>query len=232
MLTGPSDAAPAKPLRADARRNRARLLQVADEVFAERGTGVSTEEIARQAGVGVGTVFRHFPTKEALLEAVFIGRLTRLGEQARALSEREEPGAAFFAFFTLVVDQASSKNAFADALTTAGVNVQATASEVSGEFGAALIGLLHTAQRAGAVRPDIGVTELKAVLVGASRAVENVGDEPAIRARIITIMLDGLRPPAELQTAGPATAGAPRRSACPDDGSHACRLKGVGGPTR
>jgi AcrR family transcriptional regulator len=200
-VTAPGDHALAKPLRADARRNRARVLQVADEVFAERGTGVSTEEIARQAGVGVGTVFRHFPTKEALLEAVFIGRLTRLGEQARVLSESEEPGAAFFTFFTLVVDQASSKNAFADALATAGVNVQAAASGVTGDFGAAMIGLLHTAQRAGAVRPDIGVTELKAVLVGASRAVENAGDNPATRARIITIMLDGLRPPAKPQTA-------------------------------
>lgn len=174
-------------------------------MFAERGTGVSTEEIARQAGVGVGTVFRHFPTKEALLEAVFIERLTRLGEQARALSASEEPGAAFFAFFTLVVDQASVKNAFADALATAGVNVWAAAARVSGEFGAALIGLLHTAQQAGAVRADIGTTELKAVLVGASRAVENAGDDPAIRARIIAIMLDGLRPPAEPHTAGPTT---------------------------
>lgn len=199
-MTEASDPAPAKPLRADARRNRARLLQVADEAFAERGTGVSTEEIARQAGVGIGTVFRHFPTKEALLEAVFIERLSRLGEQARVLSASEEPGAAFFAFFTLVVDQASVKNAFADALTTAGVNVRAAAARVSGEFSAALTGLLQTAQRAGAVRPDIGLTELKAVLVGASRAVENAGGDPAIRARIIAIMLDGLRPPAEPPT--------------------------------
>jgi AcrR family transcriptional regulator len=186
-------------MRADARRNRARLLEVAEEVFAGRGPGVSTEEIARQAGVGIGTVFRHFPTKEALLEAVFIGRLTRLGEQATALSKSEEPGPAFFAFFTLVVDQGSSKHAFADALTAAGIDVRAVASGATGEFGGALMGLLTRAQRAGAVRLDIGVTELKAVLVGASRAVEDAGNDPATRARIIAILLDGLRPPAEPQ---------------------------------
>jgi len=172
---------------------------VAERVFADRGIEASTEEIARQAGVGVGTVFRHFPTKEALLEAVFTGRLTRLGERAAALSESEEPGPAFFTFVALVVDQASTKNAFADALAAAGVNVQAVASGVSGEFAGAMTALLSNAQQAGVVRPDIGVGELKAVLVGASRAVEQGGENPAIRARILAVMLDALRPPAKLQ---------------------------------
>jgi AcrR family transcriptional regulator len=194
-MSRPSDPTPTKALRADAQRNRVRLLEVAEEVFAERGTGVSTEEIARMAGVGIGTVFRHFPTKEALLQAVFIDRLTRLGEQATALSNSEEPGPAFFSFFALVVDQGSSKNAFADALTAAGINAEAAASGVSSEFAGALMELLTQAQRAGAVRSDIGVTELKAVLVGASRAVEQVEDDPASRAQIIAILLDGLRPP-------------------------------------
>jgi AcrR family transcriptional regulator len=194
-MTGPGDPLLVKPLRADARRNRERLLEVAEEVFADRGTGASTEEVARRAGVGIGTVFRHFPTKEALLEAVFIGRLTRLGERATALAASEEPGPAFFAFFSLVVDQASGKNAFAEALSAAGVNVQAAGSGVVGEFAGVLTGLLTRAQQVGAVRPDIGVDELKAVLVGASKAVEQVGADPATRARIIAILLDGLRLP-------------------------------------
>ena len=202
-MTQPVGPGPAKPLRADARRNRARLLEVAEQVFAERGTGASTEEIARRAGVGVGTVFRHFPTKEALLEAVFIGRLARLGEQAKELASSEEPGPAFFAFFTLFVDQASAKNVFADALAAAGVNVQAAASGMVGEFAGTLNGLLGSAQRAGAVRADIGVGELKAVLVGASRAVEHAGDDPATRARVIAILLDGLRPPAGSSATAP-----------------------------
>jgi AcrR family transcriptional regulator len=199
-MTQPDDDAPARHLRADARRNRARLLDAAEQVFAERGTGASTEEVARQAGVGIGTVFRHFPTKAALLEAVFVGRLTRLGERAAALTESEEPGPAFFTFVALVVDQAPAKNAFADALAAAGVNVQAVASGVSGEFAEAMTVLLSNAQQAGVVRPDIGVGELKAVLVGASRAVEQGGHDPATRARILAVMLDGLRPPARLQS--------------------------------
>jgi AcrR family transcriptional regulator len=198
-MSQPAAGAPARLLRADARRNRARLLEAAEQVFADLGIGASTEEVARQAGVGIGTVFRHFPTKAALLEAVFVGRLTRLGERAAALSESEEPGPAFFTFVALVVDQAPAKNAFADALAAAGVNVQAVASGVSGEFAGAMTVLLSNAQQAGVVRPDIGVGELKAVLVGASRAVEQGGDDPATRARILAVMLDGLRPPAKLQ---------------------------------
>ena len=193
------DDAHTRLLRADARRNRARLLEAAEQVFADRGIGASTEEVARQAGVGIGTVFRHFPTKAALLEAVFVGRLTRLGERAAALSESEEPGPAFFTFVALVVDQALSKNDFGDELAAAGVNVQAVASGVSGEFARAMTVLLGNAQQAGAVRPDIGVGELKAVLVGASRAVEQGGDDPATRARILAVTLDGLRPAAKLQ---------------------------------
>jgi AcrR family transcriptional regulator len=198
-MSQPAAGAPARLLRADARRNLARLLEAAEQVFADLGIGASTEEVARQAGVGIGTVFRHFPTKAALLEAVFVGRLTRLGERAAALSESEEPGPAFFTFVALVVDQAPAKNAFADALAAAGVNVQAVASGVSGEFAGAMTVLLSNAQQAGVVRPDIGVGELKAVLVGASRAVEQGGDDPATRARILAVMLDGLRPPAKLQ---------------------------------
>ena len=187
------DSVPARPLRADARRNRERLLAVAEEVFATKGTGASTEEIARQAGVGIGTVFRHFPTKEALLAAVFLGRFERLGEQARALSAAAEPGPAFFNFFTLVVDQASVKNTFADALEQAGVDVEGVTSGVSGQLGAALGELLRRAQAAGAVRGDLGVAELKALLVGASRAVEYAGD-PDTRSRTLAVFLDGLRP--------------------------------------
>ena len=113
-----------RPLRADARRNRARLLDVAEAVFAAKGTSASTEEIAREAGVGIGTVFRHFPTKEALLEAVFVGRLQRLADEAEAHLDADDPGAAFFAFFGSAVEQSATKTAFADALAQAGVDVQ------------------------------------------------------------------------------------------------------------
>jgi len=183
-----------KPLRADARRNRARLLDVAEEVFAAKGTSASTEEIARAAGVGIGTVFRHFPTKEALLEAVFVGRLRRLAEEADALAAGDDPGGAFYAFFSRVVDHSPTKNAFADALTEAGVDVRSAASEAGQDVLRALSVLLDRAQHAGAVRADVRAPEVIALLIGACRAAEYVGADDALRARTLAVFMDGLRP--------------------------------------
>ncbi len=115
-----------RPLRADAARNRARVLDVATEVFTTRGVGVPTEEIARAAGVGVGTVFRHFPTKEALLEAVMVRRLEAIAAMTAQLAAQADPAEAFFACFRLVVEQSAGKNEFAQALAAAGVDVHAS----------------------------------------------------------------------------------------------------------
>src|SRR4051812_5490623 len=98
-MTPPNPAPGGRPPRADALRNRARVLTAAEAVFAARGTSASTEEVAREAGVGIGTVFRHFPTKEALLEAVYVARLRRLAEEADALVSADDAGEAFFTFF-------------------------------------------------------------------------------------------------------------------------------------
>jgi AcrR family transcriptional regulator len=185
-----------KPMRADARRNRAKVLEVADRVFTERGTGVSTEEIAREAGVGIGTVFRHFPTKEALLEAVFVGRFARTTEMARGLADAEDPGAALSGFVTAAVHESATKNAFVAALEEAGVSIAALTSPVRGELRAALQVLLERAQRAGAVRDDIGAPELEALMVGAARAAEYTAGNPEVRDRALAVTLDGLKPPA------------------------------------
>lgn len=185
----------ARPLRADARRNRERLLEVAEAVFTEKGTGASTEEIARQAGVGIGTVFRHFPTKEALLAAVYARLLGRLGETARELADHPDPGAAFYDFVTLAVGHSSTKNAFADALTEAGVAVPETDDKDRPFLSDALETLLRRAQRAGAVRDDIGLGDLRAVLIGISRAVEHAPEADGASAHIAAVLLDGLRPP-------------------------------------
>ena len=193
----PSGPGAAKPLRADARRNQARVLEAAEAVFAAKGTAASTEEIARQAGVGIGTVFRHFPTKEALLEAVFAARLRQLADELDALAAAKDPAEALFSFFTTVVDQAAARMAFVDALAAAGVDVmqQATASPVGRELLGAVGSLLARAQRAGAIRDDIGVAELVALLVGTSRAVEHADFAPEVQGRILGVVRDGLRPP-------------------------------------
>ncbi|MEV7774600.1 helix-turn-helix domain-containing protein [Kitasatospora sp. NPDC086791] len=183
-----------RPLRADAARNRARLLDVATEVFTTRGVTVPTEEIARAAGVGVGTLFRHFPTKEALLEAVVVRRLETLTADTARLAAGHPPAEAFRACFRLVVERSAGKQEFTRALADAGVDVHASLRESSDLMRARLAGLLAAAQRAGAVRPDLGLPELVALLVGVGTAVEHLADDPAARERIFEVVFAGLRP--------------------------------------
>jgi AcrR family transcriptional regulator len=181
-------------MRADAQRNRARVLEAAESVFAAKGTGASTEEIARRAGVGAGTVFRHFPTKEALLEALLIERVARFGELARARAGDTDPTAALLDVFTYMVDQAAAKKTYADALPGAGQ--EAVARSPAGREAVEAIGvLLARAQAAGGVRADIGVPEFTALVVGASRAAEHAGQDAGVRARTLQVVFDGLRAP-------------------------------------
>jgi AcrR family transcriptional regulator len=185
-----------KPLRADARRNRDRVLAAADAVFAERGTTASTEEVAREAGVGIGTVFRHFPTKEALLEAVLLGRLDQLVGRARALADDAEPGEALLGFLRHVVAESATKIAFADAVAAAGVDLNRLAGAYGRDLVDALDVLLRRAQESGEIRADVEVPELHALVVGVSRAAELAGWDERITERSLAIVFDGLRPPA------------------------------------
>ena len=180
-------------MRADARRNRAKVLEAAEEVFGTCGTSASTEDVAKRAGVGIGTVFRHFPTKEALLEELYMARLRRLTEEADALADSVDPAAAFFGLFTRMVGESATKNAYVQALAEAGVDIRADASQTGHELLRALGGLLARAQAAGAVRPDVGVPELIALLIGASQAAEHAGSDPVVRERTLAVVLDGLR---------------------------------------
>jgi AcrR family transcriptional regulator len=188
-------------LRADARRNRERILAAADRVFAANGTAASTDDVARAAGVGIGTVFRHFPTKETLLEAVVLERLRRLAEDAEALSGAEDPGEAFFTFLTRAVAGSPTKRTYVDALTEAGASLDVATTPAGQRLRRAIEALLSRAQRAGAVRTDIGAADVIAVLVGASRAAEFAGHDAERRERAVAIVVDGLRPLAARSTA-------------------------------
>ena len=181
-------------MRADAQRNRARLLEVADEVFAAKGTSASTEEVARAAGVGVGTLFRHFPTKEALLEAVLVTRLERVTADADELSQMDDAGEAFHTFFARMVGVSADKKPLTDALEAAGVDYDSATLETRRNLGRVLKVLLGRAQGSGAIRGDLRVPDLIALLFGASKAVEHVGPDPAAQSRVIAVVLDGLRP--------------------------------------
>ncbi|MFJ9706754.1 TetR/AcrR family transcriptional regulator [Streptomyces sp. NPDC101234] len=189
-----------RPLRADARTNRERILNVAEQVFGKGGRSASTEEVARLAGVGVATVFRHFPTKAALLEAVLVQRFDRLREQAEALSRAPDPGAAFFGFFSHLVADAAGKIAISEALLDAGSADGGAAVQASDGLRRAVGTLLRNAQHAGAVRGDVELPEVYALLVATSRA------RPAkeVRDRMLAIVFDGLTSGAGAGTFGTA----------------------------
>jgi AcrR family transcriptional regulator len=186
--------APDDALRADARRNRCRILEAAETVFTSKSMAASTEEVAAAAGVGIGTVFRHFPTKNALLEALLVSKLRRLLCEAEALSSSEDPRAALFAFFTRMLEQSSSKKAFSDALAAAGVDVRGATQETKKELGNAISKLLSNAQRAGTVRKDVQVPELMALMAGAFHAAEHATNSREVATRALAIIFDGLRP--------------------------------------
>jgi AcrR family transcriptional regulator len=182
-----------KPLRADARRNRARVLAAADTVFATKGISASTDEVAREAGVGIGTLFRHFPTKEALLEAVLIARIQTLINEATALCTATDPGAAFFDFLTRIINQSPAKNLLVDALAAAGVDVDSTIAHVGQELLQIVNTLLVRAQQAGAVRTDVQTADLIPIIIGASRAIEHAAADDTLQPRVLRLILDGLR---------------------------------------
>ncbi len=191
----PSDDEEPRRLRADARRNRKRVLDAAREAFASDGLAVPLDEIAQRAGVGAGTVYRHFPTKEALFEAVIFGRLLELSEDARQLAGSADAGQAFFDFAARLVQEGAAKRDLVEALTTAGIDLQVAGSPVAQQFRDAFGELLHRSQHTGAVRDDININDVIAVLTGASLASRRNAEIPVVSDRVLAIVCDGLRPP-------------------------------------
>lgn len=181
-----------RPPRRDAVTNRARVLDAAEAVFAEQGTDASTEVVAERAGVGVGTVFRHFPTKEVLVGAVLERVLGRSAEMTRAHLDDPDPGAAFFQVLRRIVDQAGLKKALMAGLSTP--YAEAAQRDWVGPLRDALAELLPRAQRAGAVRPDVEVAEVIAVIVAAARAAQHTEGDPVLQGRSVGVILDGLLP--------------------------------------
>jgi AcrR family transcriptional regulator len=180
--------------RRDAQTNRARILAVAEDVFGRGGESASTEEVAKLAGVGIATVFRHFPTKAALLEAVLLERFGRLKAHADSLATEEDAGAAFFGFFRHMVEDSSTKIAIGEALVDTGALAEdSPIDRASADLRQALGVLLERAQKAGAVRPDAALAEVYALLIGASRAAYYARLDPSVREGTLAIILDGLR---------------------------------------
>jgi AcrR family transcriptional regulator len=181
-----------RPLRADAARNRARVLEVAYQAFAEDGLSVPIDEIARRAGVGAGTVYRHFPTKQALYQAVVEARVGWLIQRAEELLDVDDPGEAFFGYFRMLISEGSTDKGLSEALAGLGFDVEQLAPGTEQRFKDALGRLLTRAQEAGAVRPDIDVTDVKTLLVGC-HAMDRQYDDSETARRVIAVIRDGLR---------------------------------------
>jgi AcrR family transcriptional regulator len=178
-----------RPLRADAQRNREKVLRAAREAFAASGYGVPLDEIAALAGVGPGTVYRHFPSKEELFEAVVTTRVRDLIADAQALADNPDPGEAFFGFLSRFRQEAMAKRDLPDAIAIPG--------SLQGDLHAALDLLLRRAQQAGAVRPDITTPDLIALLKGLLSAIHDSPQGPADQdrvARLLGVVTEGLRP--------------------------------------
>ncbi|WP_181063395.1 TetR/AcrR family transcriptional regulator [Nocardia nova] len=183
----------AKPLRADARRNRDQVLAVAREMLSVDGSSASFDEIARRAGVGVGTVYRHFPTRSALFEAVVVGRVQEFTERAHLLAGTDTaPEDAFFDYFAHLVGEVSLNQALCEALDDDGGTAVAVPNELRHAFIRSFDTLLCRAKDAGALRPDVDVADVLDLVIGAATADRRARARNAPN-QLIAVVLDGLR---------------------------------------
>ena len=170
-------------LRADAERNRKSLIDAATEMFGERGLEVGVAEIAQRAGVGHGTLFRHFPSKEALIAAVVVVALNELTDRTRALLDAEDPGEALFSLIDQAHERMQTDRALFEALDDEWMaNPEIMAAQHT-MFGV-VEKLLSRAQRAGVVRPDVGAVDVVLMIKGVSEstcAFAHVNNEIGVR---------------------------------------------------
>jgi AcrR family transcriptional regulator len=180
-----------RPMRADARRNYKRLLSEAKAAFLEHGADAPLEDIARRAEVGIGTLYRHFPTRLALQEAVYHSEVDELCGQAYALLETEPPGAALSAWMRSFTAYAATKRGLMQTLKEVIDRRSDLFARCHDEIREAAGAILADAQRAGVVRPEVTATDLLRLTHGVSVATEHA---PESTDRLLSYLLDGLRP--------------------------------------
>ncbi|HEY3734283.1 MAG TPA: TetR/AcrR family transcriptional regulator [Streptosporangiaceae bacterium] len=181
------------PLRADARRNRERLLAAATAAFAEHGADAPLEDIARRAGVGIGTLYRHFPTRLALQEGVFRSQVDAVCQRGRDLAGSPAPGDAFADWLQALSGYLATKRGLSQALIATLGRDSELISSCSQLMKTTAEQLLLRAQEAGQLRADISAMDVMRLVHGIAVATERApGDAP----RLLSLMIDGLRPPA------------------------------------
>jgi AcrR family transcriptional regulator len=184
--------APARKPRADSARNRQSLIDAAKAAFAEVGLNVSLEEIARRAGVGIGTLYRHFPTREAVVEAVYRREVEQLAEAAPLLLETSPAADALHKWMHLFIDYIATKRLIAPSLGAAAARTSplyATSAEL---ITRAITTLVKRAVASGEVRKDIDPSDLLRAMVGVSYGNPDQAWEASAR-RLIDLLMDGLR---------------------------------------
>jgi AcrR family transcriptional regulator len=180
--------------RADARRNRARILAVAIDAFAREGLGVPVQEIARRAGVSTGTVSRHFPAKSDLFAAIVLDRAESLVAAASTLAASQPPGPAFYQFIDVMAVEGARNRAIGDALAGAGFDIQAAAGRAEQDLMGMWQSLLAGAQAVGEVRADLTVDDVKVLVMGCCKASSDPAAAQAATRRLLSVVAAGLRP--------------------------------------
>ncbi len=184
-----------RPLRADARRNRDHLVLVARDAFAATDDPVTLESIARQAGVGIGTLYRHFPTRESLVEAVYAAELDGVATSAGTLLAEFPPDVALRAWMERYAEFVATKRGMLDTLragwASGRIATPSTRERVTGAIGT----ILTAGARAGSLRRDVDPDDVTAILLGVflSTAGNSTSDQ---MVRLLDLVVDALRPPA------------------------------------
>jgi AcrR family transcriptional regulator len=178
--------------RADAERNRVRLLETAKAAFAEKGGGASLDEIARSAGVGAGTLYRHFPTRDALIEAVYRNETEQLAAAATRLAETHVPLAALREWLRLFVDYMATKRGMSEALNSIVGVTSELFSNSAEQIKRAIAKLIGRAVASGDIRLDIDPLDLLRALAGVTNVSPGPDGKQAAK-RMVDILIAGLR---------------------------------------
>jgi AcrR family transcriptional regulator len=191
-MTKNRSTAPRKP-RTDALRNRERILEVAKAAFTRRGANASLEEIAKQAGVGTGTLYRHFPTRDALIESVYRNEVEKLAAAASRFAEKMSPIEALRAWMQLLVDHIAAKHIIAPALNSLVGGPSRLYEGSRSMIQGAMDELVKRAKRSGDLRRDLDAFDLLRALIGVSHVGSGADWQQSAR-RVIDILIAGSRP--------------------------------------
>ncbi len=188
---------PSKPIkrkpRTDAQRNRERILEVAKDAFTRRGASASLDDIAKEAGVGAGTLYRHFPTRDALIEAVYHTEVGKLAAAERKFAEAMPPIEALRAWMLLFVDYIATKQIIAPVLNTFVGGPSKLYESSREQIQGAIDGLVKRAIKSGDIRKDLDPFDLLRALIGVSN-VSSTPDWQQSAKRLVDILITGSRP--------------------------------------